>query len=131
MVCDDPSLALDAVGSSTPTVENWQFADAGIGENTPQAGTTISEGRQSGFFGPADGIETAADQNVDVRAGSGDGSKNLTATRRRLGIAEPDFEVTLAVLAATNESGVHRDRNRRRRRFRPHRGTITQQRAGF
>jgi hypothetical protein len=62
--------------SNVEPVENWQFADAGIGENTPQAGTTISEGRQSGFFGPADGIETAADQNVDVRAGSGDGSKN-------------------------------------------------------
>jgi transposase len=39
------------------------------------------------------------------------------------------LQVTLSVLATTNEGAVQSDRDRRRRHFRPDRGTITQRRA--
>jgi len=130
LVVDNPILALDAVGPSTPTVENRQLGDTGIGQNTSKARTPIGEGRQRGAFRSADSVEAPADQHLDVRVGSGDGAENLPATRLRFDIANPYLQVTFSVLATSNEGGIQSDRDRRRRRFRPDRGTIPKCSAG-
>jgi len=130
LVADNPILASDAVGPSTPTVEDRQFGDAGIGQNASKARTPIGEGRQRGAFRSADGVEVPADQHFDVRAGSGDGAENLAATRLRFHIANAYLQVTFSVLATPDEGGIQGDRDRRRRRFRPDRGTILKRHAG-
>jgi|GEM_PF-5617621 hypothetical protein len=43
LVCDNPILALDAVGPSTPTVEHRRFGDTGIGQNAPQSGASVGK----------------------------------------------------------------------------------------
>ena len=47
-------------------VQNRQFQDASIGENTPESRTTIGEGRQRGVTGGANRIEVLSDQPFDV-----------------------------------------------------------------
>ena len=129
MVCDNPSLALDAVGSSTPTVQNRRFQDARTGQNTPQAGTTIGKGGQHGVLVPTNRIEMPPDQPFDVRPGFRNAAENLTATARRFNIANPHLEMTLVVLAAPDEGGLHGHRDRRCRCRRPDRGTVRECRA--
>jgi hypothetical protein len=58
-------------------VENRHFSDASIGENAPQPGATISEGRQRCVLGSSDGIQAPADQHFDICIGLGDGAENL------------------------------------------------------
>ena len=82
-------------------------------------------------LGSADGVEVLPDQPFDVRLGFRDGAENLTATGFRFDIANPHLEVTLSVLAAPDEGGIQGDRDRRRRRFRPDRGTIGERRASL
>ena len=49
----------------------------------------------------------------------------------RFDIANPNLQVTFAVLATPDEGGVQGDRDRRCCGFRPDRGTIAKGRAGF
>jgi hypothetical protein len=100
LVADNPTLALDAAGPSTPTVENWRFSDTSIGENASKSRTSIGEGRQCGALRSADGVETPTDQHNDVRVGLRDGTENLSRTGRRFDVAYPHLQVTLSVLAA-------------------------------
>jgi len=124
LVADNPTLAFDAAGSSTPTVENWRFGDSGIGENASKSRTSIGEGRQFGAFRSADGVEAPADQYLDVRIGLRDNAENLSRTGFRFDVANPHLQVTLPVLTAPDEGGIQGDRDRRRSCFRPDRGTI-------
>jgi hypothetical protein len=131
LVCDDPSLALDAVGSSTPTVENRRFQDARTGENAPESGTTIGEGRQHGVLVSTNRVEVLSDQPFDVRPDFRDAAENLTAAGFRFDIANPHLEMTFLVLAAPDEGGIHGDRDRRHRGHRPDRGTPGERRASL
>jgi hypothetical protein len=131
LVSDNPTLARDAVGPSTPTVENRRFQDARAGENAPKSGTTIGEGRQHGVPVSADRIEVLPDQRFDVRRGFRDAAENLTATSLRFDIANPHLEVTFVVLAAPDEGGVHGDRDRRHHRRRRDRGTVDERGASL
>ena len=79
LVADNPTLALDAVGPSTPTVEHRQRGDAGVGQNTPEPRTAVGEGGQRRVSGSSDSVEIAADHRSDVRAGFGDGAEDLAA----------------------------------------------------
>jgi hypothetical protein len=130
LVTDNPTLALDAVGPSTPTVENWQLGNTSIGQNTSKARTPIGEGCQRGAFRSADRVEVPADQHLDARVGSGSGAENLPAVCLRFDIANPYPQETFSVLATSDEGGIQSDRDRRRRRFLPDRGTIPKCSAG-
>lgn len=110
--------------SDMKPVENWRFGDSGIGENASKSRTSIGEGRQFGAFRSADGVEAPADQYLDVRIGFRDGTENLSCTEFRFDVANPHLQVTLPVLTAPDEGGIQGDRDRRRRCFRPDRGTI-------
>ena len=81
-------------------------------------------GRQFGAFRSADGVETPADQYLDIRIGFRDGTENLSCNGFRSDVVNPDLQVTLPVLTAPDEGGIQGDRDRRRRCFRPDRGTI-------
>jgi hypothetical protein len=69
-------------------VEDRHLGDASIGENEPQPGATIGEGRQFRVVGCSDGIQALADQYFDVRIRLGDGAKNLPPTRPGFDIAD-------------------------------------------
>jgi hypothetical protein len=105
-------------------VENWRFGDSGIGENASKSRTSIGEGRQFGAFRSADGVEALADQYLDVRIGFRDGTENLSCTGFSFDVANPHLQVRLSVLSTPDEGGIQGDRDRRRRCFRPDRGTI-------
>ena len=117
LVVDNPILARDAVGPSTPTVENRQLADAGISENTSQSRATVGEGGQHRVLGSSDGVETLADQDFDVYVGLGDSAENLPSTRFGFDIADPHLQMPLAVLTAADERRIQGRRNRCHRRF--------------
>ena len=108
-----------------------RFGNVGIGQNASKASTTIGERRQRGVFGLADGLEVSADQQFDVRVGSGDRAKDLAAARRCLDIANAHLQVTFSVLGTADEGGIQSDRDPRRRCFRTNRGTFANGRAGF
>ena len=103
MVSDNPILALDAVGSSTPTVQNWRFRYSRIGQNRAQTRTTVGKSGHLGGVGPAHGFQGPLDQRGDVGLGPGDGAKDLAATVNRLDVADADLQVAFAVFAAAYE----------------------------
>src|SRR5258708_8822742 len=111
-------------------VQDRRIVDAGIGENTSKAWTTVGKGGQRGVLRSADGVEVPADQHRDVRFGSGDGAENLAPASVRFNVANSYLQMTFSVLATSNEGGIQGDRDRRRPRFRLDRGTITKCRAG-
>lgn len=110
--------------SDVKPVENRQFGDSDVGQNAPKASTAISEGRQRGAIRSTDGVEVPVDQHFDVRVGSDDSAENLTSTSFRFDVANPNLQVTFAILATSDEGGVQGDRDRRRCGFPPDRGTI-------
>ena len=110
--------------SDMKPVENWRFGDSSIVENASKSKTSIGEGRQFGAFQSADGVEAPADQYLDVRIGFRDRTENLPCTGFRFDIANPHLQVTFSVLTAPDEGGIQGDGDRRRRCFRPDRGTI-------
>ncbi len=89
-------------------------------------GQPVGEGGQHRTVSPADGIEVAADQRFDVRAGFGDGAEDLAATRLRFDIADPHLQMPLAALAAADEGRIQGHHDRRRQRGRPDRSALTQ-----
>jgi len=131
LVDDNPSLACDAVGSSTPTIQDWQVRGPGIGENAPQAGAPVGERRQHRILGSPDGIKAALDLRLDVGIGFGDGAENLPSARLRFDIANLHLQMPLAVLATADEGRIQGHRDRRSRRIRPHRGLIPKVRTDF
>jgi hypothetical protein len=103
LVTDNPTLALDAVGPSTPTVQNRRFRYSGVGQNRAQARPTVGESGHLGGVGPAHGFQGPLDQTGDVGLGPDDGAENLTATVSRLDVANADLQVAFAVVAAAYE----------------------------
>ena len=103
MVIDNPTLALDAVGPSTPTVEKRRFRYSRVDQNRAQTRTAVGESGHLGGVGPAHGCEGPLDQRGNVGLGPGDGAKNLAATINRLDIADADLQVAFAVFAAADE----------------------------
>ena len=124
LVIDNPTLALDAVGPSTPTIKNRQLADAGISENAPKPRASVGEGSQHRVLGSADRVEAAVDQHFSVGIGFGNGAENLSPASLRFDIADPHLQMPLAVLTAADERRVQGHRNRRHRRFRLGQGLI-------
>jgi hypothetical protein len=131
LVVDNPTLTLDAVGPSTPTVEHRRFGDTGISQNAPQAGASVGERGQHRVLGSPDGVEAAADQHLDVGISFGDGAQNLSPSRPRFDIADPHLQMPLAVLAAAYEGRIRGHGDRRSRRIRPRRRLIPKVRTDF
>jgi hypothetical protein len=119
LVCDNPTLARDAVGPSTPTVENRPLRDAGVAQNRAQASTTVGERRHRGFGGPANGIKAPPDPDRDVGIGSCNGTEHLSPAIGCFDIADAHLQMPLATSAAADEGLVNRDGHARgaRRRF--------------
>jgi len=126
LVADNPTLALDAVGPSTPTVEHRRRGDAGVGQNTPERRTAVGESGQRRVPGSSDSLEIAVDQLGDGSAGFGDGAEHLAAPGRRFDIADPHLQMPLALRAAADERRIQGHHNRRCRRGRPDRRALTQ-----
>jgi hypothetical protein len=126
LVDDDPSLALDAVGPSTPTVENRWFQHTRTGENAPEPRATIGEGRQYGSTSATNRVEVLPDQPLKVCPGFRDRAKDLTTTGFRFNIADPHLDVTFAILAAPYERGIHGESDRRRRDRRHVHGAVSE-----
>jgi hypothetical protein len=119
LVSDNPTLALDAVGPSTPTVENRQLGDARIKENAPEARAAVGEGSQHRVLGSSDGVEALADQDLDVCISFRDRTENLPAIRVRFDVADPHLQMPLAILTAANERRIQGHGDGRRRHFCP------------
>ena len=76
--------------------------DAGIDQDRAQSGTAVGECRQLGILGLADLLEAAPDQRLDRGVGPGDRGEDLARAIRCLVVAEADFQMPLAVLAAAD-----------------------------
>jgi hypothetical protein len=122
--CAGDLLKMFKPHSDMKPVENWRFGDSGIGENASESRTSIGEDRQFGAFRSADGVKVPADQCLGVRIGFRDGIENLSCTGFGFDVANPHLQMTLPVLTTPDEGGIQGDRHRRRRCFRPDRGTI-------
>jgi hypothetical protein len=59
-------------------IKDQRFQHARTGENAPQPGTTIGEGRQHGVLISTNRIEAFPDQPLDVRPCFRDAAENLT-----------------------------------------------------
>ncbi len=103
----------------------------GVGEVTPQARAAVGEGGQCRVPGVPSGVETAADQCLEVGIGFGDGAENLAATSLHFDVADPHLQVPLAVLAAADKRRIQGHNDRRSRRFRPDCSVLTQSLADF
>jgi hypothetical protein len=81
------------------SVENRRLQDSSAGENAPESGATIGEGRQHGVLVSTNRVEVLSDQPFNVRPGFRDGAENLTTAGFRFDIANPHLELTFAGLA--------------------------------
>src|ERR1035437_3818916 len=100
-------------------VQDRQIVEASIGENTSKAGTTIGKCSQRGVFSSSDGVEVMTNQHFDIHFGSDDGAENLAAASLCFDVAHPYLQVTLSVLATSDEGGIQGDRRQcYRRKFR-------------
>ena len=99
--------------------------DPGIGQNRSQTGAAIGERGQLGIVGSAHRLKAAPDQHRDVGIGPRDGAEDLSASVGSLDIADPNFQMPFAVVAATDESRVQADGDRRRGGRRLNRGGVT------
>ena len=107
------------------SVENRRVRDPGIGQNRPQTGAAIGERGQLRVVNSADRLQASADQHRDVGIGPRDGAVDLPAPVGSLDIADPNFEMPFAVIAATDEGRIHGDGDGRRGRLRLDRGGVT------
>jgi hypothetical protein len=101
-------------------IQNRKLIDARSEKDAPQPGTAVGERRQSRALGAPDHrIEATADQRRGIRVGFGDSTEDLPSSGHRLGVADPDLQVPLVLLAAPDEGGVqgHHDGLGRRCRF--------------
>ena len=132
LVCDNPILALDAVGPSTPTVEHRCRGNAGVGENAPKSSTAVGERGQRRVPGTPDSVEAPIEQCLDVGLGFGDGAENLATTSLRFDIANPHLQMPLAILTATDEGRIQGRYDSLRLGFRRRRrGTLAECLADF
>ena len=117
-VAGDPRQVLQPHGEVKP-VQDREFRDASVEEDAPQPGAAVGERGQYRVLCPPDRVEVAADQRHEIRVGLRHGAEDLPSSCRRLDIADPDFQVPLAVLAAADEGRIqgHRDRLDRSCRF--------------
>ena len=79
-----------------------RLGDAGIDQDRAQPGTAVGERGQLGISGLADIRKAAPDQRLDRGVGPGDRGEDLAGAIRCLDVAEADFEMPLAVLAAAD-----------------------------
>src|SRR5208337_4017053 len=105
-------------------VRNRRLRDTGLGQDRSKAGTTVGERGQRGGGGSADRLKTSPDQHRDIRAGFRDSAEDLPPAVGCLNVADADLQMPFAVVAATDESRVYRDRDARRRGRRLDRGGV-------
>jgi hypothetical protein len=94
-------------------VEARRGRDTGIDQDRAQPGTAIGEGGNPGLLYLTNLGKAALDQRRDRGVGFGDRGKDLPGSTRCLDIAEPDFEMALALLTAPDEGRVQRQGDRR------------------
>jgi hypothetical protein len=112
LVVDNPTLALDAVGPSTPTIKNRGLRDPGVGQDRAQTRTTVGECGHSGVGGVANASKVSADQHRDVGVSLRDRSEHLSASTGGLDVADADLQVAFAFFAAADEGRVQADSDR-------------------
>src|SRR3954447_23046227 len=93
-------------------VEYRKPLDTSVEKNAPQPETAVGKRCQRCALGSPDRIKAAADQACEIRVGLRYGAKNLPSSARRLDIAEPNLQPSLAGLATPNEGRIqgHHDR---------------------
>jgi hypothetical protein len=94
-------------------IENRGLHHSPIGQNRAQTRTTVGEGGHLRDVGPAHGVELPLEQRDEVGIGPGDGVKDLATTVNRLDVADSDFQMAFAVVAAVYEGRVQTDRDGR------------------
>ena len=77
--------------------------DPSLGQNRPQTGAAVGEPDQLRVGGSAHRLKVAADQHGDVGIGPRDSAEHLPRSGRRLDITDPNLEMPIAVVAATDE----------------------------
>jgi hypothetical protein len=112
LVVDNPTLALDAVGPSTPTIKNRGLRDPGVGQDRAQTRTTVGECGHSGVGGVANASKVSADQHRDVGVSLRGGAEHLSSAIGGLDVADADFHVAFAVFAAADEGCIQADVDR-------------------
>src|SRR5690242_19021663 len=112
---------LEPHGDMEP-VRDWWIRDPGIGQNRSQAGAAVAERGQLRLIDSAYRLQVSADRHREVSIGPRDGGEYLTASGSRLDVADANFQMPFAVMAATDEGRVHSDRDGRRGRRRLDRG---------
>ena len=84
-------------------IKKWGLHHSRIGQNSAQTRTAVGESGHLGGVGPARGFQGSLYQRGDVGLGPGDGAKDLAATVNRLHVADANFQVAFAVVAAPYE----------------------------
>ena len=94
---------LEPHGDMKP-VGDWWIRDPGIGQNRSQTGAAVGERGQLRVVGSAHRLQVSADQHREVGIGPRDSAEYLPASSSRLDVADANFQMPFAVVAATNES---------------------------
>jgi hypothetical protein len=84
-------------------VQNRRLRYSRVGQNSAQTRTTVGKSGHLGGVDPAHGFKGSLDQRGDVGLGPGDGAKDLAATGLRFDVADANFQVAFAVVAAAYE----------------------------
>jgi len=74
-----------------------------IGQDRAQTWTAVGESGHLGGVGLTHSFQGSPYQRGDVGRGPGNGAKDLPATVNRLDVADTDFQVAFAVVAAPYE----------------------------
>ena len=88
-------------------IEARRLGDAGIDQDGAQPGTAVGECGQLGLAVVADLGKAALDQRLDRGVGLGDGGENLPGAVGCLDVAEANFQMALALLAAADKGRIH------------------------
>jgi hypothetical protein len=109
LVTDNPTLALDAVGPSTPTIKNRGLCDPGASQDRAQTGTTIGECCHFRLGGVANASKVSADQSRNVGVTLRGGAEQLSSAIGGLDVTDADLNVAFAVFAAADEGRIQAD----------------------
>jgi hypothetical protein len=107
-------------------VQNRRIRNTRTAQDRSKAGTTIGERSQVSVTISAHCIKVSAYQYRDVGVALRDSTEYLPASAGRLNISDTNFEMALAIVAASDEGRVQTDADRRRRRCDPGRGHSAQ-----
>jgi hypothetical protein len=92
-------------------IENRWLRHPDIGQDRPQARTTIGKCGHVCVVGLPHGFKLSADQRRDVSVGLRDRTEHLSSSGCGLDVADADLQVALALFTAANEGRIQADRD--------------------